>query len=113
MSKDIQGGSSWKSKTGQTHYESNKQYYVDKAKQYRKGIQDKIRKAKEAPCKDCKKEYPYFVMDFDHRDPSKKSFMIAQAYRNKGWKQIEAEIKKCDVVCANCHRIRTHSHLQT
>jgi hypothetical protein len=44
-------------------------------------------------------------MDFDHVRGEKK-FGIAICI-NRAWKLLEAEITKCDVVCANCHRIRT------
>ena len=60
-----------------------------------------------SPCLDCKISYPYYVMDFDHRDPSTKSGQIS-THRTKGMKWVKAEIEKCDLVCANCHRIRTH-----
>jgi hypothetical protein len=47
-------------------------------------------------------------MDFDHRDPETKHKGIAQmvAY---GWslERLAAEIAKCELVCANCHRLRT------
>ena len=46
------------------------------------------------------------AMDWHHRDPSMKegrvSFFIQQAY---SWKRIKAEMDKCDMLCANCHRI--------
>lgn len=48
-------------------------------------------------------------MDFDH--VGDKAFNIATAI-DKRWSEIQAEIKKCDVVCANCHRIRTYTRLQ-
>lgn len=63
--------------------------------------------AKDVPCMDCGGTYPTSVMDFDHRDPSEKSFTISQK-RQCGLQMLLAEIAKCDVVCANCHRIRTH-----
>ena len=58
---------------------------------------------------DCGGEYPPYVMDFDHRDPLDKTDNVANAVHN-GWSvtKFRAEIAKCDVVCANCHRERTH-----
>jgi len=49
-------------------------------------------------------------MDFDHRFPDEKSFNIGRdALAGRcSLEQLEREIAKCDVVCANCHRIRTH-----
>jgi hypothetical protein len=58
-------------------------------------------------CLDCGNKYPPFMMDFDHRDPSEKSFTIA-ASTVLGIDRLREEAKKCDLVCANCHRMRTH-----
>jgi hypothetical protein len=45
-------------------------------------------------------------MDFDHRPGELKSFGLGAASgRNR--EAIVAEIAKCDLVCANCHRVRT------
>lgn len=59
------------------------------------------------PCVDCGATNPV-VLEFDHRDTSTKykivSLMIFQGY---AWSRIQEEINKCDVRCANCHRIRT------
>lgn len=69
-----------------------------------------IQVAKDVPCTDCGQRFPPFVMDFDHRDPSTKSFNVGAALGlMKSVEAILVEIAKCDVVCANCHRIRTHS----
>jgi len=63
---------------------------------------------KSNPCRDCGRTFPVVCMDFDHRDGSVKLYnvgsMVAHHY-NRGL--IEEEIAKCDLVCANCHRIRT------
>jgi chromosome segregation ATPase len=45
------------------------------------------------------------ILEFDHRDPSAKSFVISDGYRET-LKALKAEIAKCDVRCANCHRKR-------
>lgn len=66
-----------------------------------------LAKQKDAPCLDCGGKFPAFVMDFDHRYGVKKLFKIAAARMRKK-SVVEAEIAKCDLVCSNCHRIRTH-----
>lgn len=67
-----------------------------------------VRKAKDVPCMDCGVKYPYYVMDFDHRDPADKLFTVSAKARFKSLSCIQTELAKCDVVCANCHRERTH-----
>jgi len=52
------------------------------------------------------------VMDFDHRDPTKKSFSIAAGHALlMSRAKLIAEIEKCDIVCANCHALRTYASL--
>lgn len=62
---------------------------------------------KAAGCADCKTVYPSYVMDFDHLEDSVKVNDVAGM---RGWslRRVEEEIAKCEVVCANCHRRRTH-----
>ena len=97
-------------RASQRHYQRNKQIYKDRALKWRRQIRTEIRAAKNVPCADCGKKYPYYVMDFDHlRD---KEFNIASwLWSGKGRQQVLTEMKKCDVVCSNCHRIRTHAPL--
>jgi hypothetical protein len=62
---------------------------------------------REHPCVDCG-ESDIRCLDFDHRDPTQKSMNVsAMVFLHVAWKRIEAEIAKCDVRCANCHRKRT------
>lgn len=69
----------------------------------------KLDEMKDEPCADCGEEYPPYVMDFDHVNGDKE-FAISQAIApNIPAERIEEEVAKCEVVCANCHRIRTHS----
>lgn len=61
---------------------------------------------KSKPCMDCGGEFPPICMDFDHRPGTDKQFNLADAY-NHSIDEIHLEIDKCDLVCSNCHRIRT------
>ena len=94
--------------------EWKRQYYLGHKADYQRRdrvrvarLRHLIRAAKARPCTDCGIEYPYYVMDFDHRGG--KSFNIATAGYKIGRKKLLAEIAKCDVVCSNCHRERTHA----
>ena len=64
---------------------------------------------KSAPCVDCGRRFPPFVMDFDHRDPSTKKWDISGKACHVGysWQEVLFEIEKCDLVCGCCHRLRT------
>ena len=90
------------------HYKENVQYYLNRNKKRRERLKIRFQPYKDKPCMDCGIKYPLCVMDFDHRDRKDKidlvSVMINQGV---GEKKILAEIQKCDVVCSNCHRLRT------
>ncbi len=58
-------------------------------------------------CTDCKGVYPYPVFEFHHRDPSTKDFSWGKM-KLRSISQIEKELEKCDLLCANCHRLRHH-----
>lgn len=56
------------------------------------------------PCENCG-EKRYYVLDFHHKDPEKKEFDLGLMIRRIcSKKRILAEIKKCRVLCSNCHR---------
>jgi hypothetical protein len=59
-------------------------------------------------CADCDGVFPPFMYDFDHRDPAEKSFMLSRDGNTNSIASSREEAKKCDLVCANCHRMRTH-----
>lgn len=67
-----------------------------------------LERAKDVPCADCGVRYPSFVMDFDHVRGEKRANVSQLAGIGASEPAILAEIAKCDVVCANCHRERTH-----
>lgn len=93
------------------HYEKRPGYYKAKAVAHtqakRKKMRRLIRRAKDVPCADCGIRFPYYVMDFDHVDGDKR-FNIGRGLSNWSLRDVEREIAKCEVVCANCHRIREY-----
>jgi len=68
-------------------------------------------RAKDKPCADCNRRFPSHAMDFDHVR-GEKSFTISHGIKNKTVEEILAEIEKCDVVCATCHRMRTQDRIR-
>lgn len=58
-------------------------------------------------CLDCGEMYPYFMLQFDHLHS--KEFQISNYRKHTlSLDKVKEEISKCEVVCANCHSIRTH-----
>jgi hypothetical protein len=55
-------------------------------------------------CNSCCISYPSCVYDFHHRDPSEKSFTIGEQM-GKSLTGLKLEADKCDLLCANCHRV--------
>lgn len=92
----------------QQYYQERKEEWSDRTKAKRRlysRISEEIKRL--SPCMDCDVSYPPYVMDFDHRPGVDKKFNISD-YRNvSSVKALLDEIEKCDLVCANCHRIRT------
>ena len=96
------------------HYAANATAYrasaVRRNLYRRNAIREIIGRAKDRPCADCGRRYPRFVMDFDHRDTATKRYNIGRdALSRLNVQQLLSEVAKCDVVCANCHRMRTHA----
>ena len=55
-------------------------------------------------CVDCG-EKNIVVLEFDHIENKVKE--ISRLIRNNAWGIVLKEIEKCEVVCSNCHKIRT------
>jgi len=73
---------------------------------------DLINRFKSRPCMDCGRQYQTWQMDFDHRPGEAKLFSIGED-KHRALSVVLAEIAKCDIVCANCHRDRTYRRLQS
>jgi hypothetical protein len=57
-------------------------------------------------CHDCRFRHPPHIYEFHHRNPGDKSFELAGAKLNQRWEKVMIEASKCDMLCANCHKVR-------
>ena len=64
---------------------------------------------KEAPCTDCRLWYPPYVMQFDHVRGKKLGAVSRFVSKGRSQAVLDAEIAKCELVCANCHAVRTYA----
>lgn len=97
------------SKRSKVYFQNNKKAYNETKQRRRKTNRQLVDEIKSTtPCFDCKKLYPPECMDFDHlRD--KLANISKLVATDCSWSRIEVEMEKCELVCANCHRIRTFS----
>lgn len=56
-------------------------------------------------CMTCQQEFPPAVFDFHHRDASTKEDSPSTMFSNRSVRAVADEVVKCDLLCANCHRI--------
>jgi len=95
----------------QSHYQKNKGKHNERRVVNQKNYRDKMRalvaQLKDVPCADCGQRFPHYVMDFDHLEDVEKLGDIANMAVGASMVKLLAEIEKCEVVCSNCHRIRT------
>lgn len=63
---------------------------------------------REHPCVECGESDPV-VLEFDHVRGEKLADVATLVHSHRNMKELEDEIAKCEVVCANCHRRRTAS----
>ncbi len=108
----------WKDKEKQreairNHYHENRQYYIEKAYKKRESLRKYVYELKDkTPCADCGVRYPHYVTDFDHIGEIEKIDTISRLINSGSYKKVTAEIEKCELVCSNCHRVRTYNRLK-
>jgi transposase len=61
----------------------------------------------ESGCVDCGEKYPHYMLDFDHLPEFEKLGSPTQMVHKYSWDKAIKEMSKCDIVCSNCHKIRT------
>ena len=113
-------GKSWRSGTGEGK-DKAKQAAAQRRYYARNGTAVKFKNAERrrataayianlkatTPCADCKVQYPSYVMDFDHVTGDK-CFNVSEMLSHS-IEAVNIESAKCEIVCSNCHRQRTHT----
>jgi hypothetical protein len=94
------------------YYARNRDVYRDRNRRKREWMRTILRECKSRPCADCGGVFPFYVMDFDHREGEEKTAHVAMLVNMMSIKRLLDEIAKCDLVCANCHRVRTYKREQ-
>jgi 5-methylcytosine-specific restriction endonuclease McrA len=94
------------------HYQKYRDSYLERAQRRREKLRLEFRTKmlKYLSGKSCSVcgESDIRVLELDHIDPSQKRFTISQAVRlGYKWSEVLAEIQKCQILCANCHKKRT------
>lgn len=92
------------------HYKDNKEYYYNKRNKLRKRNTDFIQRVRSlSKCSKCGEDH-IACLDFHHLDSSTKKYHVAEmANGGVSIEAIKEEIRKCIVLCANCHRKEHYS----
>lgn len=90
------------------HYETNRVAYIARSKVCNDKHKRWFEELKNKPCIDCQRSFHFSQMDFDHLE-NKEMNLSDMIRRGFGKKKILKEVEKCELVCANCHRLRTYN----
>lgn len=95
------------------HYRSEcKPCWRVRCDNHKKAHSDWMDTLKDGPCTDCGVQYAPWVMQWDHLPQFEKTMGVGvMRARRLGREKVLAEIAKCELVCANCHGVRTYNRL--
>ena len=56
-------------------------------------------------CVQCGYKKNLAALEFHHLDPEEKSFQLdLRSLSNRSWIRLQGEVRKCQLVCSNCHK---------
>jgi hypothetical protein len=87
--------------------------YLERRREYWRRQARLLDRLRQVPCMDCGRRFPACAMDFDHRNAVSKRSAVMRMIGRAGTGRILEEVAKCDIVCANCHRLRTFRRRST
>lgn len=96
-----------RSSYGKQHYNANKDMYRAARKRFKRRVKQFVIDLKNKPCTDCGEVYPPEAMEFDHVRGKKVASISRMVNHHKSLTLIKKELKKTELVCCLCHRLRT------
>ena len=85
-------------------YQNNKATHIAYVRNRDRKIEEWLKQYKlTLSCELCPESHPA-CLEFHHVNPAEKKFTIGRQERYISMKSLQAEIAKCRVLCANCHR---------
>jgi hypothetical protein len=95
-----------------TYYAKNKTAVIAASKISAKAYKEQWRSFKATlSCVNCGQNHPA-TFDFHHVDRATKEYSVNALVKNRAFKKAIEEVKKCVVLCANCHRIHHYEEHQ-
>lgn len=95
------------------HYQANREHEIARNRDWAAREREWYNGLKGGPCTGCGGTFHYSAMQWDHRPGESKTACVASMMQMaRGRKAILEEIAKCDLVCANCHAVRTWTRAQ-
>lgn len=85
-------------------YADRREYLIAAVAKRRRELKRRSIEYKGGECICCGYDEHPGVLDFHHVDPNTKEFGISGKGMTRSWEKIKAELDKCVLVCANCHR---------
>ena len=89
------------------HYKKNKQKILDRRRKDRKEFGKYLKNKLGGKCSRCGYSKSFYALDFHHTEGNKEE-SLSKLIRNQSKQKALKEIKKCILLCANCHRELHH-----
>jgi 5-methylcytosine-specific restriction endonuclease McrA len=88
----------------------DKRTYAERADYLKKAVSKRRKELKQkavmqlgGKCQICSYDKTTDALHFHHRNSKAKSFGLSQRGLTRSWKKVQDELKKCVLICANCH----------
>jgi hypothetical protein len=102
-------GQTERKKAAVKYRETNRSRIRERSRLRTKKAQEFINMIKQGPCMDCGNTFPTCAMDLDHVKGEKKDDISGLIGSGSTLRILMEEVDKCELVCANCHRVRTYN----
>ncbi|MFQ5713725.1 MAG: hypothetical protein ACE5GU_06815 [Candidatus Scalinduaceae bacterium] len=85
-------------------YADRRQYLIEAVYKRRKKVRQMAIEYKGSECEKCGYNQCTDALEFHHLSNLGKEFGISEYGHTRSWKKVKAELDKCMILCANCHR---------